>query len=92
MRSVAARANDGSFALAYLPKGSRGITIDLGALSGPWVTARWFDPSNGRFVAVDGSPFKAGVTYHFLLGSSNQAGLDDWVLELTSQADQNPPQ
>ncbi len=88
-RTVAARAKDGSFALAYLPTG-RGITVDLAGLSGPWIAARWFDPSNGQFVAIEDSLFQAGTTQYFVPTSRNHAGLADWVLELTSQ--HNPSQ
>lgn len=90
-RSVAAHAKDGSFALAYLPTG-RGITLDLANLSGPWIAARWVDPSNGQFVAVEGSPFRVGTTHYFVPNSRNHAGLADWVLELTSKTDSSPGQ
>jgi hypothetical protein len=90
-RSVAAIAKDGSFALAYLPTG-RGITLDLAGLSGPWIAARWFDPSNGQSAAVEGSPFRVGTTHYFVPKSSNHANLADWVLELTSQHDSSQGQ
>jgi hypothetical protein len=54
-------------------------------LSGPFVAARWFDPSNGKAVAVEGSPFRSGTVHYFVPNSKNHAGLADWVLELTSK-------
>jgi hypothetical protein len=32
------------------------LTIDLAQLSGP-VTARWYDPTNGAYSTIAGSPF-----------------------------------
>lgn len=53
--AAAARSEDGALAIVYLPA-PRGIEIDLARFSGP-VNARWFDPTDGSYRAVDGSPF-----------------------------------
>lgn len=57
-RAVAARASDGSFAVAYMPT-FRSISIDMSKLAGPNVKAQWVDPANGTTSSVSGSPFPA---------------------------------
>lgn len=84
MHTAAARASDGSFALVYVPA-ARTVTLDLTKLSGSRIAARWLDPSNGTFSAVEGSPFRAG-TETLRPPTENSSGLADWVLELTSEA------
>ena len=83
--AVGARTADRSLALIYLPS-SREITIDLGELAGPRVAARWYDPANGRFSTVSGSPFPASGAERFGrdLGA-NSSGFDDWILVLDSE-------
>ena len=82
-RVVAAEAEDGSFALAYLPTG-RNVVLDLGRLSGPRIGARWRDPTTGESIAVDGSPFAPG-RHSFRPASQNRGGTTDWILQLSSQ-------
>ena len=85
-RAVAASTADGSLAMVYMPD-RREITLDLAGLAGPLVEARWYDPADGRFEAVAGSPFS--TTGSRRLGpqaESNSAGFDDWVLILESPA------
>jgi Protein of unknown function (DUF4038)/Putative collagen-binding domain of a collagenase len=82
--AVAARASDRSFAIAYLPT-SREITVDLGQLAGPKVVARWYDPADGRFLPVSGSPFPATGSRRLKPErASNASGFDDWALILQS--------
>jgi hypothetical protein len=85
-RAVAARTADRALALLYLPS-DRGITVDLRQLAGPRVAARWYDPADGSFSGVRGSPFAATGPRRFrpALGN-NSSGFDDWVLILESQA------
>lgn len=87
-RAVAARASDGSFAIAYLPT-SRDVTVNLGRLSGDRIAARWFDPSSGTVRTIDGSPFSPGMQT-LRPPTRNQAGLTDWVLELTTDTNAGP--
>ena len=49
--AVTALANDGSFALSYLPT-KRALTIDLSKLSGATVNASWFNPRTGETTSV----------------------------------------
>ena len=47
-RLVAARAEDGSFVIAYLPTG-KPVSVHMGKLSGKSVKARWYDPRRGTW-------------------------------------------
>src|SRR5690606_28981496 len=82
-RAVAAVAADDSLAIAYLPD-DREITVDLGELAGPQIAARWYDPANGSFTVVDGSPFPAAGPQRFDPQLRNGSGYADWVLVLES--------
>jgi len=77
---TAARTPDGKLGLAYLPS-SRTVTVDLSQLSGS-VSARWYDPTNGTYAAIDGSPFANTGSRQFTPPGDNAAGDDDWVLVL----------
>ena len=76
----AARASDGSMAMAYLPGGGT-ITVDMTRLTGP-VTARWYDPVAGTFTSIAGSPFANTGSRNFTTPGSNAGGSVDWVLVL----------
>ena len=85
-RAVAARSADRTFAILYLPS-SREVTLDLGTLAGPSVRARWYDPANGEFHAIGGSPFEATGSRRLLPApATNSSGFDDWVLVLDSMS------
>ncbi|QSQ19081.1 DUF4038 domain-containing protein [Pyxidicoccus parkwayensis] len=78
--TVAALAADGSFGLAYVPS-LRTVTVDMSRLSGP-ATARWFDPTQGTYVTVSGSPFPNSGARTFTPPGNNGTGTGDWVLVL----------
>jgi hypothetical protein len=82
-RAVAARAGDGSFAIAYTPS-IRTLNVALGQLAGPRINARWFDPTNGTYTTVPGSPFLASGVQSFRPAGNNSTGYSDWVLVLES--------
>ncbi len=82
-QAATARASDGSFVLAYLPS-ARPVTVDLTQLSGPNVVARWYDPANGTYTAIAGSPFTASGARVFTPAATNSSGYSDWVLVLES--------
>jgi Protein of unknown function (DUF4038)/IPT/TIG domain/Putative collagen-binding domain of a collagenase len=71
---------DGSLALAYCPRSSS-LMVDLAKFSGP-VTAEWYDPSNGVYAAISGSPFLNSGIRQFTTPGANQDGNHDWVLKL----------
>ena len=76
-RRVAARAEDGSFILAYLPEGGQITIRGLEHLTGPQVAASWYDPRTGEWHEI-GRHEKS--TLSFTAPSSGQK--DDWVLVL----------
>jgi hypothetical protein len=80
-RAVAARTSDGLLVIAYLPS-LRQVTIDLAALIGPNISARWYDPANGAFSAI--GSFSASGSMFFTPLGNNSAGFGDWVLVLES--------
>ncbi len=82
-QAATARASDGSFVLAYLPS-ARSVTVNLAQLSGPNVVARWYDPANGTYATIAGSPFAASGTRTFASAGANSSGFSDWVLVLES--------
>jgi hypothetical protein len=77
---TAARTSDGSQAMAYLPS-IRTITVDMSKLAA-LTTARWYDPTNGRYVQVSGSPFANSGDRQFTPPGTNGAGDGDWILVL----------
>ena len=83
--ATAAQTPDRSLALAYIPT-SRTVTVDLAAMSGP-VDARWYDPSNGTYTEIPGSPFPNTGPHDFTTPGQNAdgAGNEDWVLVLQAR-------
>jgi hypothetical protein len=78
--ATAARTSDGSLVMAYMPT-IRPVVIDMSRLAG--ITgARWFDPTNGTYVAADGSPFVNAGDRRFTPPGNNSAGDGDWILVL----------
>ena len=87
---TAASTPDGSLVMAYLPT-VRAITVNLATLSGP-ATARWYDPSNGVFTAIPGSPFANTGSAVFTPPGNNSAGDGDCALLLEyARSDTTPP-
>jgi Protein of unknown function (DUF4038)/Putative collagen-binding domain of a collagenase len=81
---TAARTPDGALVMAYLPS-ARTLTLDMTKLQGK-VVARWYDPTNGSYRNVDGSPFVTFGSRQFAPPARNSAGDDDWVLVLEAAA------
>jgi hypothetical protein len=79
---TAARTPDGKLVIAYMPT-QRTITVDMTRLSG-MVTARWYDPANGTFTSIAGSPFANTGSRQFTPPGANSDGDGDWVLLLES--------
>lgn len=82
-RAVAAVAADRSFAIAYLPS-LRTVAVNLGQLVGPKVNARWYDPANGTYTTVAGSPFLGSGSQTFRPAANNSSNFGDWALVLES--------
>jgi hypothetical protein len=77
---AAALTDDGSLALAYLPKGGT-VQVAMDRLHGS-IDASWFDPTSGQFKSVEGSPLEDKGKRGFLSPGQNSAGDSDWVLLL----------
>jgi hypothetical protein len=77
---TAAGTPDGSLVVAYLPT-IRTITVDMSQLDGPGI-AQWYDPSNGTYTLIDGSPFDNSGIKQFTPPGNNADGDGDWVLVL----------
>jgi hypothetical protein len=82
----AARASDGSFIMAYLPRPTT-ITVDMTKIAGGEVTAWWFNPRDGK--AAQCGKYANSGSRRFTPPSS--AVDDDWVLVL-DDASKNCPQ
>jgi hypothetical protein len=81
--ATAASTPDGSLAIAYLPS-LRTVTVDMSKLAST-TTARWYDPTSGEYLHVQGSPFINRGNRRFRPPGSNSTGEDDWVLVLEVQ-------
>jgi hypothetical protein len=79
-----ARTSDGSLVMAYLPA-IRTITVDMSKLAST-ATARWYDPTNGKYANIDGSPFTNLGSTKFTPPGNNSSGDGDWVLVLETSA------
>lgn len=83
-------AIDGTLAVGYKPPtGTSGqnFLINMSRFTG-LVTARWFDPTAGRYATI-GTGLANSGTRTFTSPGANSAGQNDWVLVLT--AAQTPP-
>ena len=78
-RLVAARAENGSFVIAYTPRG-QSLTIQMNKLAGAKVKARWYDPRDGSWRET-GEFANTGV-HEFSAPSQGQG--NDWALVLDS--------
>jgi hypothetical protein len=71
---------DGSLAVIYDPAGNA-LQIDLAKFKAA-VTAAWYDPSNGTFTTISGSPIANSGLRQFKPSDANHGGDHDWVLVL----------
>ncbi len=77
-----ARTPDGKLVIAYMPT-SRTITVNMVQMTGGTsVTARWYDPTNGTYSTISGSPFGNTGSRQFTPLGNNSGGDGDWVLVL----------
>jgi hypothetical protein len=53
--------------------------VNLAVFSGP-VTVQWFDPTNGTYSPVSGSPFANSGTQTFTPATFNSQSDGDWVM------------
>lgn len=71
---AAARADDGSAVIAYLPS-RRPVTVDMGALSGDRAIALWHNPWTGEEIAIGQVPTEGNHSFE-------PPAEGDWVLLL----------
>jgi hypothetical protein len=84
--ALTALTPDGKLSVSYIPStggGARELTVAFGRFAGP-VRARWYNPTNGRFIAANGSPFVNRATIRIRTPGDNGTGANDWVLVLDS--------
>jgi hypothetical protein len=81
--ATAAATPDKSVVVTYMPT-TRAISINLAALKGS-ARAKWFDPSNGAYQDISGSPFANSGSHDFTPPGKNHDGDGDWVLLLDAR-------
>ena len=86
--ATAGVTDDGSLAIAYLPT-VRTVTVDLTKMSS-MVYAYWYDPTDGMYTIIEGSPFPNTGSHEFEPPSNNADGDGDWVLVLETSSIPTP--
>lgn len=85
--TLTAMTAEGTLVVSYIPStgtDGRELTVALGLFAKP-VNARWYNPTNGRVVSVEGSPFLNRDTRRFRTPGDNGTRADDWVLVLDAR-------
>jgi len=82
----AARAEDGSFAVIYLPTGGK-IRVVMDRLRGKRLRASWFDPRKGESFSSEEVPKVSGWTFE----APTSGRGNDWVLVLDSDESRLAP-
>jgi hypothetical protein len=81
---LTARTSDKRLAIIYVSSTgarSQALTVDLRQFSGP-VSARWYNPTAGRFTAIGDRPFPNLATHSFQTPGDNGTKTNDWLLIL----------
>lgn len=80
-----AAASDGTLLIAYLPPDRSGsFHVDMTALNKK-AYGYWFDPTNGSYLEINGSPLSNRKVYEFIPPGKNAQNEMDWVLLLTTK-------
>jgi hypothetical protein len=82
--ALTAWTTDGKLSVTYFPStgtGARELTLALDRFAKP-ISARWYNPTNGQFTAVEGSPFANRANRRLRTPGDNGTGANDWVLIL----------
>jgi hypothetical protein len=86
---AAAAVPNGTLMVAYVPPAhTGGITVDMGAMTGP-ARARWFDPTSGTYTGIGTGLANTGPRV-FTTPGGNSAGANDWVLVLDKTPETTP--
>jgi len=81
---LTAKTPDRTLAISYVPSTemhSQVLTIDLARFSRP-VTARWYNPTDGRFTVISNQPFPNHGARALQTPGDNGTGAYDWLLVL----------
>jgi len=81
---TAACTGDGSLIMAYVPStgtDTRTIAVNMTRLCAA-ANARWYNPTNGTYTSIAGSPFANSGSRTFTTPGDNGTGTNDWVLVL----------
>jgi hypothetical protein len=81
---LTARTADQRLAIMYVPSTgdkSQALTVDLSQFSGP-VTARWYNPTDGRSTPISDEPFPNRANRTFRTPGDNGTKTNDWLLIL----------
>jgi hypothetical protein len=78
-----AATRDRTLAISYLPAGGT-IHVDMALMQGA-VRVHWYDPTDGKYSTVAGSPFANACSVDLTPPRRNAAGEPDWVLVLSSR-------
>ena len=79
---AAARADDGSFALVYLPT-NRPVVVDTAKVAAG-AKALWFDPTDGSTQPATSKPWRKTPWQEFTPPAKNASGDEDFMLILES--------
>ncbi len=82
--ATSAMAGDGSLAVIYVPN-LRKIDVDLTSFRGKTIVAQWYDPTNGKYENVAGSPFKKSKQLSFMSPKMNSRKETDFILVLKAE-------
>jgi hypothetical protein len=86
--ALTAHTADGKLSITYFPSTgtvAREFTLDTVAFAGP-VVARWFNPTDGSFTPMQGSPLPNRGKFHLSTPGANGAKANDWVLVVQVQS------
>jgi hypothetical protein len=85
--ALTARTADGKLSVTYVPSTGterRELTVRLGQFPGP-VTARWYNPTDGRTTAIKDVADAKGDAHVFQTPGDNGTGTNDWLLILEAR-------
>jgi len=85
--ALTASTADRKLSVSYIPSigaDGRELAVDMSRFAGP-VTARWYNPTTGRAVAVKGSPFANRDIRTFRTPGDNGTTANDWLLVLDAR-------
>jgi hypothetical protein len=80
--ATTAWVTDGSLAMTYSPTTAT-LTANMAKFSKA-VSASWYDPTNGTYHPIVGSPFANSGTQNFATPGTNSEGSSDWILVLST--------